>query len=89
MCGAIYFLQVEHCSTLVDTLTVTAVECGVLKTHMHCKKILCVCQNQFCVCSVLKMKWGPLFVEDTLGQDILSICCHYTLFMTFFVSLKI
>ena len=65
----------------MDTLIVTAVECGVLKTHMHCKKILCICQNQFCVCSVLKMKWGPLFLEETVGtgrfQHLLSLHIVY------------
>ena len=81
MCGVIYFLQFKHCSTWVDTVTVIAVECGVLKTHMHCKKILCICQSQFCVCSVLKMKWGPLFLEETVRaghfQHLLSLHIVY------------
>ena len=41
MYGAIYFLWVKHGSTWLDTSVVKAVECGVLKTGMHCKKILC------------------------------------------------
>jgi len=87
MCGVIYFLQFKHCSSWVDTIIVTAVECGVLKTHTHYKKILCICQSQFCVCIVLKMKWGPLFLEETVGaghyQHLLSLHIVYDILGVF------
>ena len=87
MCGVIYFLQFKHCSTWVYTIIVTAVERGVLKTQTHYKKILYICQNQFCVCSVLKMKWGPLFLEETVGaghfQHLLSLHIVYDIFGVF------
>jgi hypothetical protein len=71
----------------VNTLIVTAVECGVVKTHMHCKKILRICQNPFCVCGVLKMKWGPLFLEETVGpghfQNLLSLHIVYDILGVF------
>ena len=85
VCGAIYFVWVKHGFTTVDIFIVKAVTCVVLRTHIHCKKILCICQSQFLVCSVSKMKQGLLFFEETAGgQDIFSICCrHYSLFVTF------
>lgn len=71
----------------MGTLIVTAVECGMLKTHMHSKKILCICLNEFYVCSVLKMKWGPLFLEETVGaghfQNLLSLHISYDILGVF------
>ena len=90
VCGAIYFVWVKHGFTTVDIFIVKAVTCVVLRTHIHCKKILCICQSQFLVCSVSKMKRGLLFFEETAGgQDIFSICCrHYSLFVTFLCPWK-
>ena len=47
-------------------------KCGVLKTHMHCKKILCICQNQFCMFSILKMKWGSIVLGRDCGGRMFS-----------------
>jgi hypothetical protein len=44
----------QHGSTSVATLLVRTVEYGVLKTHMHCMKILCIRQNRVLVGCVSK-----------------------------------
>jgi hypothetical protein len=54
----------------VDTSIIKAVEHGVLKTHMHCAKIICIRQNRCLVASVRKQILGPLFFEETITVEI-------------------
>jgi hypothetical protein len=73
----------------VDRLIVKTVEYGVLKTHMHCTKILCILRIWFLSAVSRKQIVGPLFFEEIGGAgNKFGIYCNYTLFMTFLVSLK-
>lgn len=45
--GGSLFLQVKHGSTLIDTLTIITVECGVLKTDVHCLEVISICKILF------------------------------------------
>ena len=40
--GQFVFLRTKRYSTSVDTLIVKTIEYGLLKTHVHCMKILCI-----------------------------------------------
>jgi len=42
MCWSVCLLWMKHCVTWVDTLIVKTVEYSVLKTHIRCRRILCV-----------------------------------------------
>jgi len=73
----------------MDTLIVKTVECGVLKTHRHCTKILCIRQMWFLCALSRKQIVGPLLFE-AIGEGvggIFDIYCNYTMFVTFLLPL--
>jgi len=78
-------LRTKHGFTWVDTLVFNTTEYGMLKSHIHCIKIICICQTGFQSAECWERIVGPFFFVETGGGGVIfRIFYDYTFLWHFY-----
>ena len=78
MCWTACFSKMKHCFTWVLTLVVNTAQYGVLKTHMLCMKLVCICQRFVFGAQCLENElWDHCCLKKLQEsiQILYSVCC--------------
>jgi hypothetical protein len=76
--GQFVFLRTKRYSTSMDTLIVKTIEYGLLKTHVHCMKILCIRHRLvFGKRCLENNRWTTVFEETITAENYSDILTHF------------
>jgi hypothetical protein len=80
-------LQTKHGFTWVDSLVFSTAEYGMLKSHIHCIKIICICQTGFQSAKCWERIVGHFFFEK-VGGGLFSAFAIISHFCDLFIVVK-